>query len=70
MRLLTNDDPFYHVPVVELSGLDDFRPDRDLPEQIYTLDIGDGMTLAFLAKIPEDTARDEIRVGLHSAKGN
>lgn len=70
MRLITNDDPFYHVPVIQLSGLDDFTPDRGDPEQIYTLEIGDGMTLSFLANIPANTAKDEIRVGLHSAKGN
>lgn len=69
MRLITNDDPFYHMPVYEIASLDEFNPVRGEPEQIYSLKIGDGMTLAFLTNIPAQTAHDDIRVGLHSAKG-
>lgn len=70
MRLITNDDPYYHMPVIELASLDDFKPVKGDPEQIYTLDIGDGMTLAFLTNIPAQAVRDDVRVGLHSAKGS
>lgn len=70
MRLIVDDDPFYHIPVYELDSLDEFRPAREDPERIYSLDIGDGMNLDFLVNIPAGTTRNDVRVGVHSAKGN
>ncbi|MFP3579993.1 hypothetical protein SB659_10470 [Arthrobacter sp. SIMBA_036] len=61
------EDPFYKVPIFQLDSLDDFNPDPSDPERIYHLEIGDGMTLSFIAK-PVPCETEAVRVGLHSAK--
>lgn len=68
MRTITQHDEYYGVPVVALSNPDEFDPSPTDPEQIYLLDIGDGMQLAFMVRATPGTNR-EVRVGFHAAKG-
>ncbi|WP_426298270.1 hypothetical protein [Arthrobacter sp. R-11] len=61
-------DEFYGVPVVPLDSIDDFNPTTADDERIYTLAIGDGMTLSFLVNC-QKSLRSEMRAGFHAAKG-
>lgn len=61
-------DEFYGVPIIRLEYLDDFNPNTFDVECIYSLDIGDGMTLSFLVNCKPST-RGELRAGFHAAKG-
>lgn len=61
-------DEFYGVPVVPLDSIDDFNPTTADDERIYTLSIGDGMTLSFLVNC-QQSLRSEMRAGFHAAKG-
>lgn len=64
---MTPADPIYHLPTYRLDHVEEFEPTIGA-EQIYWMPIGDGMTLQFLVNIPQDSPREEVRVGLHSAK--
>lgn len=68
MRLMTPSDPSYHLPTYRVEDIGDFTPSADDPERIYWMSIGDGMTLQFLVNMAPGSDRQEIRVGLHSAK--
>ncbi|WP_162943618.1 hypothetical protein [Arthrobacter celericrescens] len=61
-------DEFYGVPVVHLESIDGFKPTTADDERIYTLAIGDGMTLSFLVN-SQKSVRGELRAGFHAAKG-
>lgn len=65
---MTGQDEFYGVPITRLRNLDQFSPKTSDSECIYTLDIGDGMTLSFLVNC-QASSRGELRAGFHAAKG-
>jgi len=61
--------PLYKIPVRSLDSLDSFQPSIGDPEGIYTVDIGDGMELGFVAGHHHpDRKSDVLRVGFHAAK--
>lgn len=61
--------PLYKIPIQSLDSLDSFQPNIGDPENVYTVEIGDGMELGFLAghHHPERKS-DVLRVGFHAAK--
>ncbi|PQZ96535.1 hypothetical protein CQ017_17540 [Arthrobacter sp. MYb224] len=59
--------PLYKSKEIHLGSHDSFEPTLGDDEQIFTMDIGDGMELGFMVGMAS-TETDVLRVGFHAAK--